>query len=845
MTDANGGVVTYTTDGRGNRLTRTSTPDDHAVTETWEYDAADVLQVETQPVDLEAETPVYRETSYTYTPAGEIDTIEDGSGRTTDYDYQADGTIDTITYTDTGTSATRVVDFGYDDAARRTSASVDTGGGADETVYGFGDESGQVTSVDGPGADDDYTIGYDTAGRPTSLVPPDGVEVDYGYDTAGRLATVDRRPGTAGEVTTYSYDPDGNLTGQDLPDVGAENQYRHWDYDPATGLLDHYDERVDGTRHTTDTAFDPFGRLWIDWTDGTVTTYTYDAADQLTGVHRSDSVFDTSITGDDVAYAYDAAGNRTARLQGPPGIGGGTSPTVLDDGDGTLDTYTYDDANQLVAVASTAKDDWSYTYDTAGRMTAAYVDNNADRDPDTGQEQHGYAYDPAGLLAEATTSIDGTEWVDTRSYDPDGGLTAVDVVQTSPDGPDEGSDPDVVDHTFDYVWDTALAVPQPVQLTSDQPGFEVIATFTNGLGLVGGGTDRIAAHLALPGPSSLDLYPATDIHGSTIPTANTTGFARANSYDEYGNPTGPVLNNPHEPTFGYRGELQTTNTIHLRHRDYQPTTGTFTTTDPMAGVDGTPTVANPYHYADSNPINEVDPLGLRPMDDDLSYGGAKAEFTYANFTPQPGRGRVRIALYIPTETAGLSIFGVNTPMSSHGDHRGPDPYAHDSRSRAVATVDYEAGRAEFRINPSCGTGGPPDDCHSALPIIDDFGSGSYWFQGLPFVDDSNRVTMSARGNGEIYIRYAILNSDKRLVANFARINGTFELKPVGRTAVCLDYSRDSYPAMEAYQYIGRQSPIDILRQGDAWGPTAGLANLPFTDKRGTTCGSGGGGGSSW
>lgn len=53
------------------------------------------------------------------------------------------------------------------------------------------------------------------------------------------------------------------------------------------------------------------------------TTFAYDDADQLTGVHRSDSVFDTSVTGDDVAYAYDGVGNRTARLQGPPGVGGG------------------------------------------------------------------------------------------------------------------------------------------------------------------------------------------------------------------------------------------------------------------------------------------------------------------------------------------------------------------------------------------------------------------------------------------------------------------------------------------------------------------------------------------
>jgi RHS repeat-associated protein len=67
--------------------------------------------------------------------------------------------------------------------------------------------------------------------------------------------------------------------------------------------------------------------------------------------------------------------------------------------------------------------------------------------------------------------------------------------------------------------------------------------------------------------------------------------------------------------FGYRAELTTRDQlVHLRNRDYDPATGTFLTPDPLDGVAGTTTETNPYHYADNDPLNKTDPLGLRPTD---------------------------------------------------------------------------------------------------------------------------------------------------------------------------------------------------------------------------------------
>ncbi len=48
--------------------------------------------------------------------------------------------------------------------------------------------------------------------------------------------------------------------------------------------------------------------------------------------------------------------------------------------------------------------------------------------------------------------------------------------------------------------------------------------------------------------------------------------------------------------------------------------GGVITPDPLDGVDGTPTVANPYHYADNDPLNKTDPLGLRPTEGEFLNG---------------------------------------------------------------------------------------------------------------------------------------------------------------------------------------------------------------------------------
>ena len=66
---------------------------------------------------------------------------------------------------------------------------------------------------------------------------------------------------------------------------------------------------------------------------------------------------------------------------------------------------------------------------------------------------------------------------------------------------------------------------------------------------------------------------------------------------------------------GYRGELVVNGLTWLRHRAYDPATRTFLQPDPLPPVPGTAYAANPYHYAGNDPVNALDPLGLRPLTD--------------------------------------------------------------------------------------------------------------------------------------------------------------------------------------------------------------------------------------
>lgn len=137
------------------------------------------------------------------------------------------------------------------------------------------------------------------------------------------------------------------------------------------------------------------------------TTYGYDVLNRLTSIDYAD-------TTPDVAFTYDANGNRTQ----------------MTDGAGS-ETYVYDTLNRLTSVTR-GSDVFSYAYDLVNLVQAtypgqpavsyAYDDDERLQSAGPSGQTTSYAYDEAGNLKQ-TTLPSGNGYLETRTYDRAGRLT--------------------------------------------------------------------------------------------------------------------------------------------------------------------------------------------------------------------------------------------------------------------------------------------------------------------------------------------------------------------------------------------------------------------------------------
>jgi RHS repeat-associated protein len=355
-------------------------------------------------------------------------------------------------------------------------------------------------------------------------------------------------------LAAYTYNRDGQVTNEAL--LGGSRGYGI-----DKGRLISFTESLPGLSRSTSLTYDTTGRLQTETTGGVVTTFGYDLASQLKSV--------TPTGGVASSWSYDAIGRRTVET-----IGGTTTRSVYD----AASQLCWSTTGALPATPSCATPPTgasTFVHDNGGRRTK-------EANPTATLT---YGYDRAGRLTSLSRVTGGVTTAQTRAYDPNNRLMSTTAAGT----------------TRRYDWDVSGGAEASLLTMSTPAGIQ--------RNLIDGPAGWVAAR---SGPTSATI--GTDVYGSVLNTSSLTDLARGTGYSAWGAPTGGTMS--FNPTLGYRGELTLDAVTHLRAREYHTATGLFTSRDPMPGVPGTTTLANPYHYVNNSPLQGVDPTGMFAIGDE-------------------------------------------------------------------------------------------------------------------------------------------------------------------------------------------------------------------------------------
>ncbi len=372
MLDA-GGNRTALVDAAGNRT-------------SWAYDALDRVVTETDPLGNGA--------TFAYDAAGRRASATDRLGRRTDHGFDAAGRVSTEAWYAVGGALTQTQTWTYDAANR------------------------MLTAADPDGA---YTLAYDAAGRPTAVQEPFGLVLTMGYDAGGNRTSVqDSKGGT----TTVTFDARNRQVSEQVGgsgvsatrfdrgytargEVASLTRFSDLAGTAVVGTTTYDHDAAGRETHQRDTSgagstlaestytYDAADRLTAKVENGTTTSFSYDAASQLTQ--------DGAAT-----FGYDGTGNRTNA-----GYATGTGNRLTTDG---TSTYTYDAGGNLTgSTVGAAGATWAYTYDHRDQLlTAAYSATAGG----AVTQRVTYAYDAFGVRI-SRVAWDGTTTV-TAHYGADG-----------------------------------------------------------------------------------------------------------------------------------------------------------------------------------------------------------------------------------------------------------------------------------------------------------------------------------------------------------------------------------------------------------------------------------------
>ncbi|MFB6723685.1 RHS repeat domain-containing protein [Kribbella sp. NPDC056345] len=568
-------------------------------------------------------------TSYTYTTAGQLESVTDPLGNVWSYKYDLRGRkiedrdpdrgLSTYTYNDLDQLVSKTdarkntLTYEYDALGRQTTVKQGTTLLAEmkyDTVK-TGALSSATRYIGGNAYTTRYT-GYDDAGRAT------GQEVVL-PDSEGALKGV--------YAVSTTYTADGNIATSTMPEVGGL---------PKETVSVGYDKRgrpitlTGASPYVTETDYTAYGetsRIHLE----NSTSWAERLFEYEEGSHRLSR--SGLLTGNgyesDVAYQYDAAGNVLKATDTP------TTGAAAD-----TQCFGYDHYRRLTAAWTPSSGDcaanptqrtlggpapywYSWTFDAIGNRKTEQHTTPA------GQTNATYEYPAAGqarphAVQKVTTIGTGGTRVDQYAYDDAGNLktrTKGGVTDTLTWG-DDGQLAELTGNgkTSKYVYDASGTR----LLRKDASGTTLFLGDTE-LQLKPDGTKvgtryySLGAHQVAVRTGNKVNWVSSDHHGTTTVTVDAaTSAVQRRRTTPYGEVRGTA------PTAwpgqrGFVGGTQDDQTglVRLGARDYDPSTGRFISVDPKLDFED-PQQMNAYAYANNSPLTFSDPDGQRYVTDTVT-----------------------------------------------------------------------------------------------------------------------------------------------------------------------------------------------------------------------------------
>jgi RHS repeat-associated protein len=498
--------------------------------------------------------------SYTYTPTGQIDTVEDANGNFTNLDYDA-----------------------FDRLHRTFHANPASGAPCTPTIpHSSSAPSGCVS-----GQTYEELL-YDANGNVTSKRNRSGKTLAFAFDDLNREATRNvpaNVNGNFARTLTTSYD----LASRKW-DVAADGQMLSHRYD-AAGRVDYVDDSLLGASNRLDYAYDAAdNRTSVVYPGGTTVAYAFDALNRMDTVteggvvladydwdvlSRRDLVklranafsMDLSYEADDDLASLVHTGPTPVTFSFSRNQSGQITTLTASDGaflsrpSATQSTpYVPDRLNRYASVGGTA-----YTWDLNGNLT--------------GDGVYVFEYDEENRLRSAAGSGQNAAY----EYDPLGRRRAKTVNGTL----------------------TRFVSDNAEEIEERNSGQTVLRSYVYGSGI----DERIAMlDTACAGGR---CYYLTNWQGSTTTLVNHTGSTlnATYHYGPYGEqvgwaPSDAAAGNP----FRYTGRRldPETGLYYYRARYYSPRLGRFLQTDPLGAVDD----LNLYGYVTNDAVNFLEPTGM-------------------------------------------------------------------------------------------------------------------------------------------------------------------------------------------------------------------------------------------